>query len=142
MSIFSKEEKKEPKNLKEISRHLEGLEGKIEKLLKEIKAIKEESKFSIQKVGTVRFNPFSEVGGDQSFSIALLDGNNDGFIITSLYSREENKVYGKPVKGGNSDYSLSGEEKEAIKKAISKNDQTRNSKLNNSATDSGGSRPC
>jgi len=45
----------------------------------------------------VRFNPFSEVGGDQSFSIALMDGNNDGFMITALYTRDGNRVYAKPI---------------------------------------------
>ncbi len=119
MFKFLKKEKKEPKNLKEVLVSLKGLEGNIEKIFQEIKKIKEENKFSVQKVGVVRFNPFSEVGGDQSFSIALLDSNNDGLVITSLYSREGNRVYGKPIKNGLSGYTLSKEEKEAINKAQS-----------------------
>ena len=67
----------------------------------------------------IRYNPFSGVGSDQSFSIALLDGNNNGFVITSIYSREGNRVYGKSLKEGKSEYSLSDEEKKAISKAIS-----------------------
>jgi hypothetical protein len=117
MINFFKKKKKEPKNLKEILVNLRNLEGNIEKIFQEIEKIKEENKFSVQKIGIVRFNPFSEVGGDQSFSVALLDGNNDGIVITSLYSRGENRVYGKPIKKGQSEYSLSKEEKEAIEKA-------------------------
>ncbi|XOB41981.1 MAG: DUF4446 family protein [Candidatus Nealsonbacteria bacterium] len=119
MFNFFKKRKREPENFREILAYFKNLEKSFEKLSKELKSLKEESKFSIQKVGIVRFNPFSEVGGDQSFSIALLDGNNDGIVITSLYSREGNRIYGKSVKAGLSKYSLSNEEKKAINEAIS-----------------------
>lgn len=118
MFNFFKKRKREPENFREILAYFKNLEKSFEKLSKELKSLKEESKFSIQKVGIVRFNPFSEVGGDQSFSIALLDGNNDGIVITSLYSREGNRIYGKSVKAGLSKYSLSNEEKKAINEAI------------------------
>lgn len=114
MSIFSKKSKKEPKDLKEILSQFKNLEENLEKLSKELKSFKKESGWFFQKVGMVRFNPFSEVGSDQSFSVALLNGQDDGVVITSLYTREENRVYGKPIKGGISEYSLSNEEKEAI----------------------------
>lgn len=118
MFNFFKKKKKEPENLKEVLDYFKELEKNFEKLSQELENLKKENKFSIQKVGLVRFNPFSGVGGDQSFSIALLDGNNDGIIITSLYSREGNRVYGKPIKGGQSKYQLSKEEQESIDKAI------------------------
>ncbi len=118
MFKFFKKRKKEPENFREILAYFKNLEKSFEKLSKELENLKEESKFSIQKVGIVRFNPFSEVGSDQSFSIALLDGNNDGIVITSLYTREGNRIYGKSVKAGLSKYSLSKEEKSAIEKAI------------------------
>ena len=121
MFSFSKKEKKEPKNLKEILSHFKILEENIENLSQEIERLKKENKFSVQKVGIVRFNPFQEVGGDQSFSVALLDANDDGFVITSLYTRTENRVYGKPIKAGKSEYILSEEEKKAIEKANNKN---------------------
>ena len=73
---------------------------------------------SIQKVGVVRFNPFKDTGGDQSFAIALLDKNNNGVVISSLYSREGTRIYTKPIEKGDSSYHLSEEEKEAIQKAI------------------------
>jgi len=73
---------------------------------------------SIQKVGVVRFNPFKDTGGDQSFAIALLDKNNNGVVISSLYSREGTRIYTKPIEKGDSSYHLSEEEKQAIEKAI------------------------
>lgn len=118
MFNFFKKKKKEPKNFKEILDYFRNLEKNFEKLSKDLENLKKESKFSIQKVGIVRFNPFSEVGSDQSFSIALLDANNNGVVITSLYTREGNRVYGKSIINGQSQYSLSGEEKQAIDKAI------------------------
>ena len=97
--------------------YLKKLEENFEKVSKEIENLQKEGRFSIQKVGIIRFNPFSEVGGDQSFSLAILDADDNGIVITSLYTREENRVYGKPIKRGASEYSLSVEEKEAISKA-------------------------
>jgi len=109
---------KEPKNLKEVLKELEGLREKVRKNSEGIENLKKENKFNFQKIGVVRYNPFTGVGGDQSFSIALLDANNDGIIITSIYARDGNRVYAKPLKNSQSEYSLSDEEKEAIEKAI------------------------
>jgi hypothetical protein len=72
---------------------------------------------SVQKVGVVRFNPFSETGSDQSFSIALLDPNDNGMTISGLFTREGTRLYVKPLIGGQSKYPLSSEEKEAIETA-------------------------
>lgn len=71
----------------------------------------------LQKVGLVRFNPFKEVGGDQSFAIALLDGQDSGLVLSSLHGREETRLYAKPVgKGEEKGYSFSKEEKDAIER--------------------------
>jgi len=110
-------QKKEPKNLDEILSQFKDLEKNFGKISEELENLKRENKFSIQRVGIIRFNPFKEIGGDQSFSAALLDGNNDGIVITSLYTREGNRVYGKPIKAGLSEYLLSEEEKKAIEMA-------------------------
>ena len=120
--------KKEPENLKEILSQFQELKGNFEKISKELENLKKENKFNIQKFGIVRFNPFKEIGGNQSFSIALLDGNDDGIVITSLYTKEGNRIFGKPIKGGKSEYLLSEEEKEAIK--IAKENEKRKSKFN------------
>lgn len=73
---------------------------------------------SVQYVGVVRFNPYEGVGGDQSFSIAVLDERKNGFMLTGLYGREQSRIYAKPIAGGASQYQLSEEEKEAIEKAL------------------------
>lgn len=73
---------------------------------------------SIHKVGIIRFNPFKDIGGDQSFAIALLDGKDSGFVISSLHTREGTRIYTKPVTKGESEkYTLTEEEKSAIKSA-------------------------
>lgn len=70
---------------------------------------------SIHKVGVVRFNPFKEVGSNQSFAIALLDSKNSGTIISSLHTREGSRVYAKPIQNGESKlYPLTEEEKQSI----------------------------
>jgi len=74
---------------------------------------------SIHKVGLIRFNPFDKVGSDQSFSIALLNQEHTGLVLSSLYAQNGCRVYAKPVLQGKSQYPLSTEEMEAIKKAIS-----------------------
>ena len=66
----------------------------------------------------VRYNPFADSGGDQSFAIALLDSLGNGVVISSLHSRSETRVFAKPVQAGNSRYPLSDEEQDAIKKAL------------------------
>lgn len=96
---------------------LEGQETDLKKIFEEISRLNQISERSFQKIGVVRFNPFKDVGGDQSFSIALLDLNNNGFVITSFYGREGNRIYAKPINNGKSEYSLSEEEIEAIEKA-------------------------
>ena len=144
--------KKEPENLKEILSQFRDLRENFERISKELENLKKENKFYIQKVGIIRFNPFKEVGGNQSFSIALLDGNDDGVVITSLYSREGNRIFGKPIKNGKSEYLLSEEEKKAIEQAKygGKNQSkfnpegiaSRPSRGGNKATSSGGSGTC
>ena len=118
MINFFKKNTKEPKNLKEVIKYLKDIEKKVDNNIQKIENIEKDNKYSFQKIGVVRYNPFSGVGSDQSFSIALLNGDNNGFLITSIYSRDGSRVYGKPVKNGKSVYSLSKEEVKAIEKAI------------------------
>lgn len=73
---------------------------------------------AIKKIGIVRFNPFNNIGGDQSFAIAFLNSENSGIVLSSLFLREGTRIYAKPVNNLKSTYSLSKEEEEAIKKAI------------------------
>lgn len=72
----------------------------------------------IQKVGLVRFNPFKDTGGDQSFILSLIDGNDTGVIISGLYSRSGARWYAKKIVNGKAtEYELSEEEKKALEKA-------------------------
>ena len=119
MMNFFQKNKKEPQDLKEILSRFKALEKKFEVVSGELDNLKKTQKLAIQKMGIVRFNPFDNIGGDQSFVVALLDANNSGVVITSLYVRDGNRVYGKSVQNGNSDHSLSSEEKQAIARAIS-----------------------
>ena len=74
----------------------------------------------IQKSSMIRYKAFEDIGSDLSFSFVLLDENNDGTIITSIYGRNESTIYAKPIDKGISRYDLSDEENEALSKAISK----------------------
>ena len=91
--------------------------SQIDEIKRNIKKIENDDLAHIQKVGLVRFNPFDETGGDHSFSIALLNGNSSGFVITGLHTRERTRLYVKSVKGGKSEYELSQEEVKALKRA-------------------------
>jgi hypothetical protein len=75
---------------------------------------------SFSRVGLVRFNPFEDTGGNQSFALALLDGNGDGFVVSSLHARAGTRVYAKSVARGASDAALSDEEGEALRQAMAK----------------------
>lgn len=94
---------------------------RIDELFHTADEIKKEGFLHIQKVGLVRFNPFKDTGGDQSFTLALLDGEGSGAVVSSLHSRTGTRIYAKPViRGEGEEYELSKEEKEAIKKATRK----------------------
>jgi hypothetical protein len=73
---------------------------------------------SVQHVAVVRFNPFADTGGDQSFALALLDRKGDGVVISSLHTRTMTRFYSKPIKGGTSALSLSDEEVQAVQQAM------------------------
>ena len=97
---------------------LDGLSGRVDALNKlhhELEAITQRA---VQKVGVIRYNPFADAGGDQSFAIALLDAEGNGLVVSSLHSRTETRVFAKPVRAGRSTYPLSDEEQQAVKKAL------------------------
>ncbi len=90
----------------------------IANLSKTCDTIIEEGKFHIQKVGLLRFNPFKETGGDQSFILSLLDKQDNGIVLSGLYSRTGMRWYAKKIKEGKGlEHTLSEEEKEAIRQA-------------------------
>ncbi len=88
----------------------------VKTLKKRIEDLSIDSEFHFQKVGLVKFNPFSELGGNQSFSLAILNGADKGLVITSLHGRQTTRVYTKLINGKN-EVRLSEEEVKAVKKA-------------------------
>jgi hypothetical protein len=73
---------------------------------------------AIQRVGLVRFNPFEDTGGNQSFALALTDSAGNGFVVSSLHTRTGTRVYVKAIASGRSDGALSEEESEALRQAL------------------------
>lgn len=90
----------------------------IEILKNRCDTIEKENQFHIQKIGLLRFNPFKDTGGDQSFILSLLDAKDTGVVISGLFSRSGMRWYAKKVvRGEGIDHSLSDEEKKALKAA-------------------------
>lgn len=81
------------------------------------KALESVMPTAFQRVGLVRYNPFEDTGGNQSFALAMLDAKGDGWILSSLHARQGTRFYAKAVKAGRSETSLSEEEQAAIKLA-------------------------
>jgi len=88
-----------------------------EEIEKSLTLVNSKLKKSIRGLETIRFNPFPDQGSNQSFAIGMLNEENDGLVISSLYSRERMSIFAKPIKNGKSEYELSAEEKEALQKA-------------------------
>ena len=115
-------------NGKNIEEDLENYMYKVERVERQnaeiisyCKNLDDEVAKCIQKVGMVRYSAFKDTGSDLSFAVAMLDENNDGVVFNGIYSREMSNIYAKPVKNGVSEYTLSEEEKEAIRRAIEMN---------------------
>jgi len=97
---------------------VESLSERVDALNKLHHELEHLSQRTIQKVAVIRYNPFADTGGDQSFAIALLDSLGNGVVVSSLHSRTDTRVFAKPVTSGRSKFQLSDEEQDAIKKAL------------------------
>jgi len=73
---------------------------------------------AFQRIAVIRFNPFEDTGGNQSFAIALLDAHGDGVVISSLHARGATRVYAKRVTGGRAEGAASAEETQALDEAM------------------------
>jgi len=100
--------------LKQYVKKVEEVEAKSEELETYCNRLEKEMRICIQKVGMVRYNAFKDTGSDLSFTLALLDDNNDGVLLNGIYSREMSNIYAKQVTKGQTTSKLSEEEKEAI----------------------------
>lgn len=94
------------------------IKSSIEKNKKDIRTLYKNMESTFQKMGVVKYDAFNQMGGKLSFCLALLDENNNGFIINSVHSTEGCYSYTKAVKLGESDIPLGKEEKEALDMAM------------------------
>ena len=90
---------------------------RTDRMMEDITGINLRMKICFQRQHLVRYNAFSDMGGELSFSYALLDDSNDGIIISAITGREDCRVYAKEIKGGRCVTALSAEEKQAIEGA-------------------------
>ena len=115
-------------NGKNLEEDLENFMYKVDRVEKQnaeifnfCKNLDEDIAKCVQKIGIVRYSAFKDTGSDLSFAVALLDEKNNGVVFNGIYSREMSNIYAKPVEKGNSKYTLSDEEVEAIDKAVNSN---------------------
>lgn len=110
------------KNLEEIILgyldSIDDIKALTENIKNDHKELEDKIKGCVQKVSILRYKAFEDVGSDLSFSIALLDHNNDGIMLTGIYGRNDSTVYAKPIDKGISRYDLSEEEQEVLDNAI------------------------
>lgn len=99
---------------------IESLEDAEDKMHRDIRGIRENLKIAYQKAALVKYDAFREMSGQLSYSLALLDKENNGVIISSMYSREGCYTYAKEVVNGKCEINLSEEETEALKQAVEK----------------------
>ncbi|EHQ92365.1 DUF4446 family protein [Desulfosporosinus youngiae] len=104
--------------LQEYQDKLSKLEQNLEECKVRLNPIEVKLKAGIDRAELIRFRAFEDVGSDLSFAFALLNQEGDGVVLSSIHSREEARVYAKPISGGQSTYLLSDEEKEVVAKAM------------------------
>lgn len=90
------------------------------KLREENKAIKDLLAKALTKVAVVRFRAFEDMGSDLSYAVAMLDSHNNGVIMSSIFGREDSRSYVKPITAGQSTYTLTEEEADALQQAMNK----------------------
>ena len=96
---------------------VDGVASDLEDVVARTVVLEAASRKAFSRVGIVRYNPFEETGGNQSFALALLDANGDGWVLSSLHARSGTRVYAKAIARGRSDAALSDEEAAAIRQA-------------------------
>lgn len=99
---------------------MKALRVSTDKNTKDIRILYKEVEGTFQKLGIVKYDAFQQMGGKLSYSLALLDGRDNGFIINSVHSSEGCYSYTKEIKGASSSISLGAEEEEALQIAMAK----------------------
>jgi hypothetical protein len=90
----------------------------VDRLENRTSSVEADVRSALGRVGLVRYNPFEDTGGNQSFALALLDAGGTGFVVSSLHARGGTRVYAKAIEAGRSDTALSTEEAEAVRQAL------------------------
>ncbi|HZG77466.1 MAG TPA: DUF4446 family protein [Paenibacillus sp.] len=106
--------------LQRMHERVDALTSKAEAHAKALDRLETKAERMKSNVSVIRYNPFEERGNDLSFSMAIVDDRQDGVVISAIHSRDESRVYAKPVEAGASGYPLTPEEKEAINRARTK----------------------
>lgn len=118
--VFGEKALPEEKLTADCLKQLAESEEKLTNAVDRISALEKSAKTNIRKIGFFRFNPFRDTGGDQSFSLALLDHEDNGVILSGLYARENTRVYAKAIRSGKAKQPLSTEEERVLKEALEK----------------------
>jgi hypothetical protein len=95
-----------------------GVAHELDELAARAAVLEADMRRAYQRIGIVRFNPFEDTGGNQSFAITLLDGQGNGLVLSSLHGRAGTRIYAKAVSGGRSEAALSTEEEQALRMAL------------------------
>lgn len=103
--------------IRSLSKELNSVSVSTSLLERDYKKLKKNVNLSIKHMGIIRYNAFDDLGSEQSFSIALLNSEGDGFILTSIYGRDHTSSYLKPIIKGEAQYKLSYEEERALARA-------------------------
>jgi hypothetical protein len=117
--LFPKDNSRDIRNkFKEVMDAISGFEKSSQILENRLIGFKKDSLENYSKLAVFKYNPYNDTGGDQSFSLALLNGKMDGVVITSLHSRNSTRIYLKNIKIGKSELELSKEEAKVLKDAL------------------------
>ena len=119
-SLFPKSGERDiRKKFEEVLAEVKEFSNDLDKLKRKLVEIEQLGLKHIQRVELLRFNPYDDTGGDQSFTLAILDEKGSGLVVTSLHARSGTRVFAKPVLDGRSSkYQFSKEEEEVVKKAM------------------------
>lgn len=111
-------EKTLSESLTRVLNDVEKAKKQVADITKKHESLKKDIQFYPQKIGLIRFNPFADTGGDQSFILTILNGQDDGILISSLHGRAHTRWYAKAIKNGHGvERELTHEEKTAVANA-------------------------
>lgn len=104
--------------LEEYVKNVDEIKAENKEIIEYCQKLDDRSNDYLKKMGMVRYNAYKDTGSNLSFTLAILDNENNGFVLNGIYARDNSNIYAKPVVNGKSEYVLSNEEEEAIRKAI------------------------